>query len=144
MFSSSRKRHSLISGGIWIDAFGTIDRLAEVFYGVFALLFYVTHLSRVVVIVRQRVIHVSYVEIVPISDSLGILIAFFDEGVYLADADPAAANMGLAQEFVCDPPGFTLGHTYTLLLLPQKHTVNTNSNFRICYSPLNQQTHLQS
>jgi hypothetical protein len=126
MFSSRRKRQSLISGGIWIDAFGTVDRFAEIFHSVVALLFYVTHLSRVVVIVRQRVVHVSYVEIVPISDGFGGFPTFFDEGVHLTDADSAAPNMGLAHQFVCDPPRLSLRHTYTLLLLPQKHTANTN------------------
>jgi hypothetical protein len=70
MFSSSRKRHSLISGGIGIDTFGTVDRLAEVVYGILTFPFDLTHLPWVVVIVRQRVIHVSYVEIVPIGNGL--------------------------------------------------------------------------
>jgi hypothetical protein len=138
MFSSRRKRRLLISGGIGIDAFGTVDRLAEVRYRIFTLLFYITHLSRVVVIVRQRVIQVSYVEIVSIGNSFGVFTPFFDKGVHLADADPTAPNMRLAHQIVCDPTGFSLGHTYTLLLLPQKHSANTNSNFRICCSPLNQ------
>ncbi len=124
MFSSRRKRHPLISGGIGIDAFGTVDRLAEVRYRIVALLFYVTHLSRMIVIVSQRVIHVSDVEVVPIGNSLGVFTTFFDEGVHLTDADPAATNVRLAHQLVCDPPGFSLGHTYTLLLLPQKHTAD--------------------
>ncbi len=124
MFSSRRKRHPLISGGIGIDAFGTVDRLAEVRYRIVALVFYVTHLSRMIVIVRQRVVHVSYVKIVPIGNSFGAFTAFFDEGVHLADADSTASNMGLAHQLVCDPPGFSLGHIYTLLLLPQKHTAD--------------------
>jgi len=57
------------------------------------------------------VIHVSHVEIVPIGNCFRIFTALFDEGIHLPDADSAAANMGLAQEIVCDPPGFTLGHT---------------------------------
>jgi hypothetical protein len=68
------------------------------------------------------VVHVSYVEIVPIGNSLGVFITSFDEGVHLADADSAASNVGLAHQLVCDPPGFSLGHTYTLLVLPQKRT----------------------
>ena len=128
IFSSSRKRHPVISGGVRIYALGTIDRLAEVFYGTVALLLDRTHLSRVVVVVRQRVVHVSYIEIVPIGNGLGVFTAFFDEGVHLANADSAAADMGLAQEFPCDPPGFALGHTYVLLLLPQKHTATANSD----------------
>ena len=103
----------LISGGIWTDAFGTIDRLAEVFHGVFALLLYVTHLSWVVVIVRQCVIHVGHVEIVPIRNSLWFFTAFFDEGVHLTDADSAATDVGLAHEIVCNPPRLSLRHTYT-------------------------------
>jgi len=73
------------------------------------------------------VIHVSYVEIVSIGNCFRIFTALFDEGVHLMDTDSAAANMGLAQEIVCDPPGFTLGHTWVLLLLPQKHTAETIS-----------------
>jgi hypothetical protein len=34
-----QNRHSLISGGVRIDAFRSIDRSSEVFYGVLALLF---------------------------------------------------------------------------------------------------------
>jgi hypothetical protein len=81
----------------------------------------------VVVIVRQRVVHVSYVEVVPISDGLGAFTVFFDEGVHLTDADSAATDVGFAQEFVCDPPRFTLAYTYTLLLLPQKHTADVST-----------------
>jgi hypothetical protein len=35
--------------------------------------------------------------------------------------------VGLTHQIVCDPPGFSLGHIYTLLLLPQKHTADANS-----------------
>ena len=123
MFSSRRKRHPPISGSVRIDTFGTIYRLAEVHYRVFALSFGLTHLSWVVVIVRQRVVHVSYVEIVPIGNGLGVFTSVFDEGVHLPDADSTATNVGLAHELACDPPRFTLSHVETLLLLPQKHTV---------------------
>jgi hypothetical protein len=70
------------------------------------------------------VIHVSDVEVVPIGNGLRVFTPFFDEGVHLADADSTAPNMGLAHQLVCDPPGFSLRHTYTLLLLPQKHTAD--------------------
>jgi hypothetical protein len=104
MFSSSRKRHPLISGGVRINAFRSGYRLAEVCYRVFALLFDLTHLSRVIVIVRQCVVHVSYVEIVSIGNGLGVFTPVFDEGIHLPDADSTAANVGLAHELACDPP----------------------------------------
>ena len=40
IFSSSKKRHSVISGGVWTDAFGPIDGFAEVSHSVVALRFY--------------------------------------------------------------------------------------------------------
>jgi hypothetical protein len=80
------------------------------------------HLPRVVVIVRQRVIHVGHVEVVPIGNSLGVFTTFFDEGVHLTDADPATTHMRFAHQIVCDPPGFSLRHAYPLLLFPQKPT----------------------
>ncbi len=122
MFSSTRKRYPLISDGVRIDALGTIDRPAEVVYGILTFPFDLTHLPWVVVIVRQRVIHVSYVKVVPIGNSLWSLAPLFDEGIHLADADSAVAYVRLAQEIAFDPPGVSLRHTYMLLLLPQKHT----------------------
>ena len=62
--------------------------------------------------------------VVSIGNCFGVFTAFFDEGVHLTDADSPATDMGLAQEIVCDPSGFSLGHTYTSLLLPQKHTAD--------------------
>lgn len=51
MFRSSRNH--LVSGGICIDAFGASDRLAEVRYQVFALLFDLAHLSWAGVSIRN-------------------------------------------------------------------------------------------
>jgi hypothetical protein len=34
--------------------------------------------------------------------------------------------MRFAHEIACDPPGISLRHTYTLLLLPQKHTASVS------------------
>lgn len=45
---------------------------------------------------------------------------FFDEGVHLTDADSAATDVGLAHQIVCDPPGFSLGHTYNVAATPAK------------------------
>ena len=93
-----------------LDAFGTIDRPAGVRYRVFALSLGLTHLPRTVVVACQRVVHVSYVETVPIGDGFGIFTALFDEGVQLADADSTPADVGLAHELACDPPRFALSH----------------------------------
>lgn len=111
MFSSSRKRHSLISGGVRIDALGSVDRFAEVFRGVFAFLLYVAHLSRVIVVVCQRVIDIGHVEVVSIGNGFGVFTALFDEGVHLTDADSAAADMGFAHQIAFDPPGVSLRYT---------------------------------
>jgi len=54
------------------------------------------------------VIDIGHIEIVSISDCLGILTAFFDEGVHLTDADSTPPNVGFGHQIVFDPSRFTL------------------------------------
>lgn len=53
-----RNRYSVISGCVWLDAVGTVDELSERRHGILAFSFDVVHFAWMVVIVRERMVHV--------------------------------------------------------------------------------------
>jgi hypothetical protein len=97
--------------GVWFDTVGTVDRLPERVHHVFPARFNLAHLSRVIVIVSERVVDVCHVQVVSISDGFGINTALFDKSVHLPDTDAMSRDMGLTHEIMSDATTLPFGHT---------------------------------
>jgi len=61
IFCSRRNRHATMSGGVQSDAVRTFDRFPKRFHRIFSFGFSVAHLTRMVVVVRERVVDVCHI-----------------------------------------------------------------------------------
>jgi len=65
-----------------------------------------------VVIVRKSVVHICYVQVVPIRNSLGVGTSLLHEGIHLANADAVSSDVGFTHEILGDSTALSFSHTH--------------------------------